>query len=252
MNPQFVLVVIGRGRRVRGSPRPSSPDGSCRGSPPRSARRPPRPRSAARRAGPCRSSRANTTSPSAEEWTGSTARAIPACAIFATMAHSVLVRSASVIRHTSVVFSTGSPRRNVGGSISRVRSSFVVPMKLPSSAARAGQHLAVLADHVAERVHDGERSQLRALRQVLLGEADPGLDRELAAAQLADRRARAGADAAELGVLARRLACGLALVGPGPARRIAAHQVVDDGGRAPAARGRPGSRSRGRCARASA
>ena len=213
MNPHRSFSFIGRGRRVRGSPRPSSPDGSRRGSPPPSARRPRRPRSAARRAGPCRSSRANTTSPSAEEWTGSTARAIPAWAIFATMAHSVLVRSASVISATKrrVLDRLAAPER---GRLDQPRAQ---QLGRADEAAvvgpRAGQHLAVLADHVAERVHDGERGQLRALRQVLLGEADPGLDGELTAAQLADRRTRAGADAAELRILARRLACGLALVG---------------------------------------
>ncbi len=59
----------------------------------------------------------NTTSPSAAECTGSTARAMPAWAIFATMPQSVFDSAASVARQTSVVFSIGSPRRYCGGSI---------------------------------------------------------------------------------------------------------------------------------------
>src|SRR5919204_6184221 len=57
-----------------------------------------------------------TTSPSAAEWTGSTARAIPALAILATMPHSVFVSAASVTRQTSVVLPTGGGLRNGGAS----------------------------------------------------------------------------------------------------------------------------------------
>ena len=53
------------------------------------------------------------TSPSNAEWTGSTARAIPACAILATIAHSALVSAASVSRQTSVVESP-VPRGRAG------------------------------------------------------------------------------------------------------------------------------------------
>src|SRR5215208_5274746 len=48
--------------------------------------------------------RQKTTSPSASEKTGSTARATPALAIFATRAHAGLSRAASVITQTRVVF----------------------------------------------------------------------------------------------------------------------------------------------------
>ena len=80
--------------------------------------------------------------------------------------------------------SCSRPARRGGSSAARSAACGACSRRADEAAvvaARAGQHLTVLADHVAERVHDRERRQLRALRQVLLGEPDPALDRELAA-----------------------------------------------------------------------
>ena len=171
---------------------------------------------------------ANTTSPSNGECTGSTARAMPACAIFATIPHSVLVSSASVIRHTSVVFSSGSPRRKLGGSIGRVRISLVEPMKLPSSPrvpASTWPSSPITSPNafttaIAVSFAPWGRCCFAMPTPLLTANSRP---RSFPTAAPVPAPTLPSAGSSRRGV-----ASGRALGRAGPARRVAGHQVVDD------------------------